>query len=260
MAISERLKRLVGVVDERGFITIKELAEICAVSEITVRRDTKTLARDGRVCLVHGGVTSVNRSASTETAHSVDANSERKRSIALHAAALIQPHDILFLDSGTTVQVLAKMLPTDIPLTIVCCSLDAFESCRNYSSCEIILVGGIFSPNSTLFYGHESVEMLKKFRTKRAFLGATGCDLKLGVTCRYANDVQLKQVALQTSIESVLLVDSDKFGKVGSHLFSEPARFSTIITDWALPRDEYEAYREAGCNVMLAQPPGATTL
>lgn len=253
MTISERLKRLIGVVDESGFITVRELAGICGVSEITIRRDAKILAAEGRIRLVHGGITSTNsHSCNVEPSDVHNSNLAKKTTIACHAARLIQPHDILFLDSGTTVQALSKTLPRDIPLTIVCCSLDTFESCRNHPNCEIILVGGMFSPNSTLFYGHESVEMLKKFRTRRAFFGATGCDIKLGVTCRYVNDVQLKQVALRTSVETILLVDSDKFGKVGSHFFSEPAGFSVIITDPALPDVDRRAYREAGCNIVIA--------
>ncbi len=256
MSISERLKRLVGVVDESGFLTIRELAKLFGVSEITVRRDTKLLAENNRIRLVHGGVTSVNHSDISAGSSGIDINYEAKQRIALRAAAMIQPNDILFLDSGTTVQALAQVLPRDFPLTVICCSLDAFESCRNFDNCEIILVGGIFSSNSTLFYGHGSVEMLKKFRTRHAFFGATGCDLKLGVTCRYANDVQLKQAALQTSINSILLVDSDKFGKVGSHFFSEPAGFSAIITD-AMPEDEHQVYQEAGCNIIIAEAASA---
>lgn len=250
----ERTKRLLGVVDENGFITIKDLAKICGVSDITVRRDAKFLARQGRIRLVHGGVVSANNvQQNRESPTPACVNSDKKGAIARMAAEMIQPHDILFLDSGTTLQELARILPRDIPLTIVCCSLDTFESCRNYENCEIILVGGMFSPNSTLFYGHESVEMLKKFRTRRAFFGATGCDLKLGVTCRYVNDVQLKQVALQTSVQTVLLVDSDKFGKVGSHFFSEPAAFSTIITDWEFPEADRQAYLDAGCNILTTE-------
>ncbi len=255
MTIAQRLDHLVGIVEASGFINIKDLARHCQVAEITVRRDAKALAEKGRVRLEHGGVAAVGRAAPRSGGGGQESvgNIDRKRGIAAFAASLIQPHDTLFLDSGTTVQELARMLPRDFPLTVVCCSLDAFEACRDRDNCEIILVGGMFSPDSTLFYGPESVEMLKKFRTHRAFFGATGCDSKLGVTCRYINDVQHKQVALATSIDPVLLVDSDKFGRVGSHFFSEPSVFSAIVTDPWLTPDRRQEFTDAGCNVIIAE-------
>lgn len=249
----DRYKYLVDAVDGRGFASIRELARICNVAEITVRRDIKFLESQGRLKTVHGGVVSLHGpEGRPRPPAETEANPDKKRAIAAAAAALIQPNDILFLDSGTTVQALARALPRDMPLTLVCCSLDTFESCRNYDNCDIILVGGMFSPDSTLFYGHESVEMLKKFRTRRAFFGATGCDIKLGVTCRYVNDVQLKQVALETSVEPILLVDSDKFGKVGSHFFSAPPVFASIITDWEIPDNRREDFASLGCNIVVA--------
>lgn len=55
MPSNDRLDRIVSQVEARGFLPVKELAELCQVSEVTVRRDLEQLERAGRLRRTYGG-------------------------------------------------------------------------------------------------------------------------------------------------------------------------------------------------------------
>jgi len=59
MAVGERREQIVSFVKERGFISVKELSDLCDVSEMTIRRDLKWLAEHDRVRRTYGGATSL---------------------------------------------------------------------------------------------------------------------------------------------------------------------------------------------------------
>ncbi len=56
MAGRERLERIIALVKERGFISVKELSDLCGVSEMTIRRDLRRLSKENRVRRIYGGV------------------------------------------------------------------------------------------------------------------------------------------------------------------------------------------------------------
>jgi DeoR/GlpR family transcriptional regulator of sugar metabolism/ABC-type sugar transport system substrate-binding protein len=58
MKTVERLDAIVARVDERGFLSVKELSELCQVSEVTIRRDLERLEGKGRVQRTYGGAVS----------------------------------------------------------------------------------------------------------------------------------------------------------------------------------------------------------
>ena len=41
MHLTERLSRIVGLVESHGYVSIPELSDLFAVSEVTIRRDLK---------------------------------------------------------------------------------------------------------------------------------------------------------------------------------------------------------------------------
>ena len=59
MIASERFLRIVNTVNERGFISTKELSENLDVTETTIRRDCEELEKQGLLIRVHGGAKSI---------------------------------------------------------------------------------------------------------------------------------------------------------------------------------------------------------
>jgi len=59
MTNRDRLEQIVHFVEEQGFVSVKELSELCGVSEMTIRRDLQRLDEEKRVRRTYGGVTSL---------------------------------------------------------------------------------------------------------------------------------------------------------------------------------------------------------
>jgi DeoR/GlpR family transcriptional regulator of sugar metabolism/ABC-type sugar transport system substrate-binding protein len=58
MHLNERLDRIVTLVETHGYVSIQELSDLFAVSEVTVRRDLKRLQAENRLRRTPGGATS----------------------------------------------------------------------------------------------------------------------------------------------------------------------------------------------------------
>lgn len=59
MSAKDRAERIVSLVKERGFASVKELSGLCGVSEMTIRRDLQRLDEEKRVRRTYGGAAPV---------------------------------------------------------------------------------------------------------------------------------------------------------------------------------------------------------
>jgi len=64
----ERWGKIVGLVDDHGYLSVKELGHLCSASEITIRRDLEILAENKRILRTHGGAASLKGHALEHTA------------------------------------------------------------------------------------------------------------------------------------------------------------------------------------------------
>jgi DeoR/GlpR family transcriptional regulator of sugar metabolism len=59
MKNNPRYEQIVSLVDERGFLSVGELSQICSVSEMTIRRDLEYLDNQKRIQRTYGGAVSL---------------------------------------------------------------------------------------------------------------------------------------------------------------------------------------------------------
>lgn len=81
-------------------------------SESTIRRDLTELNRQGLLIKVHGGATAIKSvlSREEEVITKSKKHQEEKRKIAKYAASLINKEDIVYLDAGTTTEMMLDYL------------------------------------------------------------------------------------------------------------------------------------------------------
>lgn len=224
-----------------GFMGIAELARQCGVSEMTMRRDVRRLAADNKVRMVYGGVTPAkpeNDIGPYLLSHERDRNRPGKLAIAREAAKLVQPHDVILLDSGSTVQAVTEFLGDDDPRTILCYSLNIFEAVLPLLNSRVILTGGEFHRASSILSGPDAIPVLQRYRINKFFFGAWGVHGTLGVTCNSDEAVPIKRAMFANSVERVLLLDSSKFDRVTRHHLAQVEDVTILITDDGIS-DEY---------------------
>lgn len=111
----ERLAQLINALKRSDKLHLKEAAALLGVSEMTIRRDLNS--ESGPVVLLGGYIVLEPRSASHYLLSDQKTRLvEEKRKAARLAASLVQPHQTLFFDCGTTTPGSSKPLITTCPL------------------------------------------------------------------------------------------------------------------------------------------------
>jgi DeoR family deoxyribose operon repressor len=168
-------------------------------------------------------------------AREAETNPQGKRDACIGAAELIEPGDTIFIDCGTTLPELATRLPTVGSLTVVCYAMPIAEIVCERPNLIVMMLGGLYRASSASFYSSpESLEMLWRIATTKAFISAGGVHIERGVSCSNFHEVPIKQKALEVSFKSYVVVDSSKFGVVWPAFFAPLTAFDAVVTDAGL--------------------------
>jgi DeoR family transcriptional regulator, deoxyribose operon repressor len=251
MPTRKRQDRIVKILDTlhvtRG-ATIRELAEALEVSEMTIRRDLDDLAAERKVKLVHAGAIpfSPGGRAAWSLADETASGAVEKRRIGEKAGSLIEAGDVVIIDSGTTAEWLARSIPPDIPVTILCFALNVLLEVGRDKARTVVLAGGALHGESLVFESPEGINLIRRYRAGKAFLTAGGVSTKLGVTCTDPTEAELKKAAVASSQTRILLADSRKFGTVKPSWYADLRDFDAVVTDSGIALEYVEALRELG--------------
>ncbi len=236
MIASERKRYIMQQLKEKGIINLKEIAKELGIAEVTARRDFEKLEKEGRLKRVLGGATlDENQELSDDGAelpmrekkmlHKIE-----KTRIAEFAAKYVQDDDSVFLDAGTSMVPLMRILEKR-RIKIVTYNELLIGSISNPTA-EIFVIGGQHRPSYSMNVGPVAQDTLKQFYFNKAFLGCSGLDLDQGMV--YTTEMEsllMKRIAIENSDASYLLVDHHKIGRRNYLKLSESAMFTQVICD-----------------------------
>lgn len=206
-----RRERILEIVREASFSGASELSELLGVSEMTIRRDIRTLADQGLVRAVHGGATRVpDPSIGTDFRLRSTQQREAKQWIADAALGLIRTDTTIALDAGTTTLELARLLTAPLRLSVVTPSLPAMVVLGDRPGIEVVGLGGILHPESQAFAGPATLATLRDLRVNQLFL-ATSAIGRGALWCGNPWDAETKRALVAIADEVIVLADSSKF-------------------------------------------------
>lgn len=244
---AERINRLVEIIKSKNGASIKELSNLLGVSEMTVRRDLAILEKNHVVNNVFGAaIYNPEYKLETEEQFSYEISQEQikqdeeKSKIGLFAASLIEPNDLIVIDTGTTTEMLATHISNDIPATILCYNANILNSLRLKENLSLLFAGGRYHPKTQMVESPEGVAFINSMRFTKAFISAAGVHTHFGVTCVYPYEVPAKKAIMKSSLEKILLLDSTKFDVVKPAYFADLSDFDLVITD-PLITDEWRS-------------------
>ena len=129
----ERANLILKILMNKNGESLKNLAEMLNVSEMTVRRDVNLLAEKKLVTLIQG-VAIYNHNSNSSILNKEyylkterESHNEEKMRIGEKAASLLERDDIIVIDTGTTTECLAKHIPDNLNLTIVLLQYEHFN-------------------------------------------------------------------------------------------------------------------------------------
>jgi DeoR/GlpR family transcriptional regulator of sugar metabolism len=216
---------------------------------MTVRRDLRELARDGRVERVRGGA--VSAAAEPPFEQTVVERYEAKDRIGAAAAALVSEGQTVMIDIGTTTLQAARHL-RGARITVVTSSLAVYEQLLPDPGIELLLPGGVVRRNYRSLVGVLAEDSLRQLKADVLFLGTSGVDERLAVWDSTMVEVPIKRAMIAAASRVVLLADAQKFAMKGIVRVCEAGAIDHIVTDDALPDAARAAIGDAGIEVTLA--------
>lgn len=242
MLAEDRMARICEIVTARGAATLTELCSALDASESTIRRDLVRLDAEGRVERVHGGARAKSDSNLVSVDQSVaekhDINAAQKRAIAEVAAGLVGPGDLVYIDSGTTCELMADYL-AETRATYVTNSLPLAQRLLARGM-QVILPGGRVKPLTEALVGEEAVDLLSRYHFTIGFWGTNGCDPATGFTTPEPGEAAVKRVSMRQCSHPFVLCDASKFEHVSLVTFADFAAATVICDD--VPTEKYLDY------------------
>ncbi|MBA3311718.1 MAG: DeoR/GlpR family DNA-binding transcription regulator [Planctomycetota bacterium] len=210
MLLDQRRQQILKAIEEKGFISLHELAGRFPASESTLRRDLEYLDRIGQVRRTRGGAAYVGDSLTAFEDRTVEA-APQKRRIAAAVAELIQPYETILLDGGTTTFEVARSLAGK-PLQVVTNSLPIASLLVNRPEVELIFVGGYLYPKTGVALGTVAVAALAGMRVRRLVMSVGGLT-EAGLFNTNSLLVETERQMIETAEEVIVASDSGKLGR-----------------------------------------------
>jgi len=91
-----------------------------------------------------------------------------------------------------------------------------------------------------MFESPEGLSLIRRTRTNKAFISASGANAELGVTTKIQHERDVKEAIMESSQNRILLIDSTKFGKVQTNYFANLEDFEVIITDDGISEEYFQ--------------------
>lgn len=217
MSASKRQEQILSILNERSFVTVKELSAITFTSPSSIRRDLTYLENNGLVKRTHGGVSSVEPMANVASYYDrLHKNANGKRIIAQKASALLKDGQTILLDSSTTATFLLPHIAKFRNITIftnnLSTALHAIELGIN-THC----LGGQSINGSVALSGSETFAALENLFVDILFFSSQSLDVNGGISDSTEAENYVRKMMLKASKTTVFLCDFEKFNATSTY-------------------------------------------
>ncbi len=159
----------------------------------------------------------------------------RRRLIAVKAAELVNPGDVVLVDGGPIAQYLAEELKSKKDITVITNSVVVFDTLNRTPGIVLISTGGAVRYSTQILVGPTAENALKELRADKLFLMVSGITLDFGLSHQTISEVTIKQAMIHSAREVYVLADPAVFGaEVGIQVAPLTAAHKLITSD-ALP-------------------------
>lgn len=247
----ERREHILAFVEEKGCANIEEMAERFDVSQMTIRRDIRTLEQEDKLRVTYGGAVSKSflmEDIPYEKKSAV--NIDEKKSIAHEALKHIREGQIILLDSGTSTMALAKLIMR-MKVTVITTDLKIALQLSDSSTVKVFTTGGNVSPITKAHTDVAALSFLDSINTDIAFLATNSWSLHNGVTTASNEHYYLRRKMLERANKTVLLADSSKFGASSMKTICRLDELDLILTDSKLDDENINAIRDSGATIEM---------
>ena len=252
----QRFTSIIAALQERGSVTVEEMAERLAVTVVTIRRDLDVLEQQGLLRRTHGGAVSIEplfyepfKKDRTFLAQ-VERLAQEKRRIGRAAAALIEPGETIAITPGTTTLEVIRGLPLNSNITVVTNTANIAMELSKRKDVKVFVTGGRLQGDWFSLVGPTAVRSLENILIHTMFVGADGIDARWGVSCFDSEEAELNAAMARQARRHIAVADHTKLGAVANFRICEIGIVQRLITDLGAADEMIAPLQKLGIEVM----------
>jgi DeoR/GlpR family transcriptional regulator of sugar metabolism len=250
MKPDERQRQIAAIISQLGHQSVEALASRFAVSAETIRRDLAFLVETSAVQKVHGGARALRMHAEGSFEERMAEDATAKKMIGQKLAALIEPGETLFIDTGTTTLSCAEALKSVTGLTIITNSVRIAQAFGLSGDTKVILLGGRFAAGNGQSVGATTIAQIAEFRADRAILTPAAIDPEVGIMDSDLDEAQVARAMYTHARSTVVVAASSKFGRRAVHRVCRFQEVDILVTDQLATGALASLLHDAGVTVL----------
>jgi len=248
-----RYETTLGLLQEKGELSVVELSERTGASPMTIRRDLQVLEQEGVLRRVHGGAISL-MSRGDLPPYSVREKRamEAKKRIGQAAASMIGERETVIIDVGTTTLEGARALRGRRNLTVITPSLHIANVLAKEQGIRLMVTGGTVTQGDLSLIGDLAEDAFVRLRFDTLVMGVGGVDAEVGCTEFNSDDARVKRAALAAVRRCIVVADSSKLGVVTFARVCPLDSVGVVITDAGAQPEQVAALESTHVEVVVA--------
>ena len=252
MDSSDRRNEILDYLEKNHIVYSSELCQSLNVSPMTIHRDFQAMAKQGLITIIRGGAV-LNHGTSvlySLNLHQTSMPLEKQR-IAKYCAELVREGSTIFIDCGSTAELIAESIRHKKNITIMTNSLDTAHVLSSSKENKLIMVPGVFAELLRGFSGQMTTDFMSRFQVDMLFLGANGIDVAHGLTSPDYTDAETKRVLIKHARQIIVASDHTKLGKNFFVTIAKLPEINLIVTDKEADPNIIEDIKACGTNIAL---------
>lgn len=252
---NERHQQIVDLLADNITMSVNDLSNKLDVSTVTIRRDLDYLESVNYISRFHGSVTLIKPDdPHTVFQETLERNIHLKKALAKVAASLINPRDVISIDSGSTTYLIGEYLPIDYSIKVITNSLITALKFANNPKTQVIQVGGLINLYASSTVDFLATEFVHKLNSDIAFITTNSFNMPQGGFDSVVSLIPAKRAFMDITKRVVLMVDSSKFQVQSMYLSVPSEHIHTIITDNNTPREILQQIIASGKELIIVDP------
>ncbi|PMR68136.1 DeoR/GlpR family transcriptional regulator [Halomonas heilongjiangensis] len=207
----QRQDAIVDLVRRQGYASIEQLTDHFTVTPQTIRRDLNALAGEGLIRRVHGGAGLESSTVNTSYNTRKTLNLEAKQRIAALLARHIPDHASLFINIGTSNEVVAEALLEHQGLEVITNNLKVAAILQHKEDFNVIIAGGQVRSRDGGIIGEATIDFINQFKVDYGIIGISGIDEDGSLLEFDYQEVRVAQAIIRNSRQVFLAADHSKF-------------------------------------------------
>ncbi len=237
-ALSPRQDAILQLVKHQGFVATEQLVEHFNVTPQTIRRDINMLCEQNLLQRFHGGAGQVTSTENEPYDNRLRAFANAKQEIGVQVAAHIPNGSSLFLNIGTTTEMVAEALVHHKGLRIVTNNLHVAMTFSKNEDFEVMIAGGQLRKRDGGIIGPATTDFISQFRLDFGIIGVSGIDEEGALLDFDYQETRNAEAIIANSHETILVADHSKFGRRAMSKFGHISDIDWLFTDME-PSESY---------------------